>query len=360
MPSEQHSTLICTQCGTHLAPAALMCPGCGRLVHSARLKELAAAANRAEEADHPTAALEAWNNALSLLPPDSRQFQTVAERVSALGRVVDALPQGHAPAPPESAGDAAKGGASGKSTWAKGASGVGVVALLLWKFKFVLTFILTKGKLLLLGLTKAGTFTSMLLSMGVYWAAFGWRFAVGLVISIYIHEMGHVAALRRYGIHASAPMFIPGLGAFIRLKQRMPDPRQDARVGLAGPLWGLGAAIAAYLVFLGTGWASWAAIARIGAWINLFNLMPIWQLDGGRGFESMTRTQRWWAVAAIATAWFFIEDGMLVLILIMAIIRACAQSKAKEPDQVCLVQYIFLIAVLSAMSTLEVPIGADF
>ena len=129
--------------------------------------------------------------------------------------------------------------------WSKGAAtgAVGTLALALWKFKFLAFMVLSKGKLLLLGLTKASTFLSMFATVGVYWTAFGFRFALGFVLSIYIHEMGHVAALARYGIAASAPLFIPGVGAFIRLKQEFTDPRQDARVALAGPIWGLGAAL---------------------------------------------------------------------------------------------------------------------
>src|SRR5439155_143942 len=83
----------------------------------------------------------------------------------------------------------------------------------------------------LLGLTKASTLFTMLLSAGVYWAAWGWKFALGVVLSIYVHEMGHVQALQRYGIKATAPMFIPGVGAVVRLKQYPASPR-DARVGL--------------------------------------------------------------------------------------------------------------------------------
>src|SRR5437870_5020636 len=93
----------------------------------------------------------------------------------------------------------------------------------------------------------------MLLSAGLYWTIWGWKFAFGLVLSIYIHEMGHVQALQRYGIKATAPMFIPGFGAVIRLKQHPADAREDARVGLAGPLRGLRAALAAYAVYRATG-----------------------------------------------------------------------------------------------------------
>ena len=77
-----------------------------------------------------------------------------------------------------------------------------MLGLLVWKFKFIALLALTKAKFLLLGLTKASTFLSMFLAMGVYWTAYGWKFALGLVVSIYIHEMGHVAALHRYGFRA--------------------------------------------------------------------------------------------------------------------------------------------------------------
>jgi len=97
----------------------------------------------------------------------------------------------------------------------------------------------------------------LLLSASLYWTIWGWKFALGVVLSIYIHEMGHVQALQRYGIKATAPMFIPGLGAVIRLKQYPADAREDARVGLAGPLWGLGA-LAAYVVYRATGVGVWA------------------------------------------------------------------------------------------------------
>jgi len=110
----------------------------------------------------------------------------------------------------------------------------------------------SKGKLLLLGLTKISTLASMLAFFAVYWSLFGWRFALGFVMSIYIHEMGHVMALRRYNIAASAPMFIPFFGAFVRMKQYPGNVGEDARVGLAGPIWGLGSAVAAWLAALAT------------------------------------------------------------------------------------------------------------
>src|SRR6185369_768538 len=109
------------------------------------------------------------------------------------------------------------------------------------KFKWAVLLLLGKGKLLLVGLTQAKTLLSIAIALGVYTMAYGWKFALGLIASLYVHEMGHVAWLRRYGIPASAPMFVPGLGAFVRLKSHPPTPAQDARVGLAGPVWGAAA-----------------------------------------------------------------------------------------------------------------------
>ena len=323
-PSLLEVVLTCPSCGAELAPSLLACPSCRQLVHSHRLKELAGLADQSEQAGDLSASLVHWREALSLLPAQTRQHTIIAERIADLVRRLDS-----APVPPRPAGSSSPAAGAGTendapSGWSKGAaSGVaGTLALAAWKFKFLALMVLGKAKLLLLGLTKASTFLSMFAWVGVYWAAFGLWFAVGLVLSIYVHEMGHVAMLTRYGIPASAPLFIPGLGAVIRLKQGFIDPRQDARVGLAGPVWGLGAALFCALVFVATGEKVWAALAQFGALINLFNLMPIWQLDGGRAFRSLNRPQRWLAATALATAWALTEDGLVLLIMLVAAARA--------------------------------------
>jgi Zn-dependent protease len=350
-PALAHS---CPACGTEVAPNLLSCPSCHRLVHADRLKGLAATAEAAERAGELSAALASWREALTLLPPESRQYAVIAGRVAGLGRQVESgasriastsSPQTH-PSDSQTA-----------SRWSGGViSGIiGSLVLAVWKFKFLAVFLLAKGKFLLLGLTKASTFLSMLAAFGVYWTAFGGWFALGLVLSIYIHEMGHVAALMRYGVAASAPLFLPGLGAVIRLNQSFTDPRQDARVGLAGPIWGLGAAAACAATYGVSHQPIWAALARVGAWINLFNLMPIWQLDGGRAFRSLTRSQRWLAVTAIATAWAVTAEGLLVLLMVVGAARTALEKPAGEPDSGALLQYVALVVVLSAMVVLPVP-----
>lgn len=353
---------VCPNCGSQIAASLLACPGCDRLLHAERLKTMAEAAAAAMNTRDLTAALMRWREALDLLPPSSRQYLLVQQKVAALSRQIDELPpsSGEDPISVRSLTGqqtlsgvvparriSGNGASCGKKSSRKTVGAMAVAGAM---------FLVTKGKLLLGGLLKGGTFLSMLASMGLYWSAYGWRFAAGLVVSIYIHEMGHVAMLRRYGIKASAPMFIPGIGAVVRLKQHPATPSEDASVGLAGPMWGVGAALGAYAVSLAAGWPSWAAIAHVGAWVNLFNLIPIWQLDGGRAFNAMTSKQRGVAGIALFTAWIWVQDGLLVLTAIIAIGRAFSRHAPIRPDRRALMQYLFLVAVLSAMLKVLVPV----
>ena len=316
---------ICPECGTEVAASLLSCPSCHRLVHKERLTQLAEAAGAAEKSGDLPEALRLWREAVELLPPGSGQFNALQQKCAALSQRAG---------PPPS-----------KTGWKKVAGPIGALVVLL----------LTKGKMLFLGLTKASTFFSMLVAFGVYWTAWGWQFALGVVLAIYVHEMGHVAALHRLGIKATAPMFLPGFGAVVRLKQYPSSAIEDARIGLAGPIWGLGATAAAYVIYLGTGAPIFAAIARFSAWINLFNLLPVWQLDGSRGFRAMTTVQRWWAVAAVGAAWYWAEEGLLFLIGLVAVIRAFGAAPA-ESTQEALGKFVLLILALTAFILVDVPL----
>src|SRR5438093_1417126 len=241
---------LCVQCGTQLAPTLLACPSCQRLVYSEELKRLATTAEQAAHAGDWTAALGGWRQALDLLPPDSSQHQVISARIAELSRVVDG-------------GSSADATRHGSSKLAKGTAGASVVGALLLKFKFALVFVLTKAKLLLLGLTKGGTLFSMLLSAGAYWT--------------------------------------------------------------------------------------------IGGWVNLFNLTPVWQLDGARGFRALTQAQRWGAVAVIALAWVVTKEGLLLLVLVAAAAAAGWGRAPQERDQPALLQYGFLVGVLSLLTRIGVP-----
>lgn len=333
----------CPQCGTEIGAGLLQCPRCRWLVHGEELRGIAASAEAAEKAGDLAAAASRWQDALGLLPAGTRQADVIAARIQTLGDQML-----HAP------GGAKK--AAHRPAITRVGGVVGIAALALWKFKFVLVFLLTKAKLLLLGLTKASTLFSMLLAFGVYWTAWGWKFAAGLIVSIYIHEMGHVASLAHYGIKASAPMFIPGLGAFVRMKQYPPTPALDARVGIAGPIWGFGAAVAALLVYLATDNPMWGAIARVGAWINLFNLLPLWTLDGGRAFRPLSRHERVLAAGAIGIAWYATSESLLVLLLIMAVVQIFTAPRGEQSDRPMLLTYAGLVLALAFMTMLKVTL----
>jgi Zn-dependent protease len=335
---------VCERCATQIAPSLNGCPGCGALVHATELKRLAAAAHEAEAGGDIGRALAVWRDALTLLPPESGQHATIVARVEELSRRADAGAQSAEEAQVRSK-------LAGKGTV------VVAIALLLWKFKFVVVFLLTKGKLLLLGLTKASTVFSMALSLGVYWTVWGWKFALGLVGSIYVHEMGHVAALNRYGIKASAPMFVPGVGAFITARQPLHSEREEAMVGLAGPVWGLGAALVALAAWRLTGEPFWGVIAKVGAWINLFNLTPVWQLDGAHGFRAMSRAHRVVAAAAVAAAFAMTREGLLLLVLVAAVVAAFGRP-AQKPDVRAVGLYVVLIAALAAIADLSIRVAA--
>lgn len=340
------ATILCPQCQTQIAPGLLNCPSCRRLVHTQRLNEIAAEAQRAQETGDLSAAAALWRQGLELLPQQSQQYRVISQKITDLSAQIDAAPSGIA-AP--STGTQQLRGALGKS-----AIGMGVLALFLWKFKFILVFILTKGKLLLLGLTNASTALSMLLSLGVYWTAWGWKFAAGLIASIYVHEMGHVAVMCKFGFRATAPMFVPGLGAVIRLKQHPVNAQEDARIGLAGPIWGLGAALISAAIWLITGHLLWGAIARVGAWINLFNLLPLRPLDGGRGFRALSRAQAWWITVIMAAMWFTTHESLLVLLLIVAVFNSFSKAAAAPGDRTAFVHFAGLLIALSLMTRLPI------
>jgi Zn-dependent protease len=340
------------ECGTQLPAELLSCPSCGRLPHAVRLKELVADADRARARGELRNQAAALRSALELLPADSRQHEVIRARVAELSEMIDA---GLAPKSETPLEDGPPNTEKPRHALLKAGSAAGIVAVLLWKFKFILVFLATKAKLLLLGLSKSTTLFTMLLSLGVYWAVWGWKFGLGVVLSIYVHEMGHVAELRKFGIRATAPMFLPGLGAMVRLHQYPQTAREDARVGLAGPIWGLGASIVTLMLYYATQLPIIAAIATVGAWINLFNLVPVWQLDGARGFRSLSRPQRWIALAVIAAIWIPTQEGMLVLLGIGAAFQCFARDAPTDGDARGLVSYAGLVITLALLSGIPVP-----
>ena len=162
--------------------------------------------------------------------------------------------------------------------------GIGAIAagLLLVgaKFKAILFFLL-QFKFALLGIKLLAGSWTFLLSLWLYAAFFGWKLGVVIVLSLAAHELGHYFAYRAYGLPARLPVFVPLLGAYTQ-GAIAPDLEHDANIALAGPLTGLALASACQAVGLLTGDPFWYACANIGAFLNLFNMIPVPPFDGGR------------------------------------------------------------------------------
>jgi Zn-dependent protease len=142
-------------------------------------------------------------------------------------------------------------------------------------------------------------------------------------------------------------MFIPGVGAFVRMQHVPPDPATNARVGLAGPVAGLVAALACYGISLATTAPLFRALAHAGAVINIFNLVPIWQLDGGRGFSSLTRGQRLAITAVAGGALALSDDRLLWLVVLAGFARSFSPRAPERPDHRAFATFALLLVAFS-------------
>jgi Zn-dependent protease len=183
------------------------------------------------------------------------------------------------------------------------------IAGFLAKLKSII-LLLPKLKLLL-------TLGSMLVSIAAYSFLFGWTFAVGFVILLLVHETGHVIELRRQGIKASAPMFVPFLGAVISARSLGDNALAEARVGLAGPVLGSIGSAVCILIWHATGNDLWRALAFTGFFLNLFNLLPVVPLDGGRAMAAMAPWMWFVGFAALIPLAFIFPNPVIFLILLI-------------------------------------------
>jgi Zn-dependent protease len=220
-----------------------------------------------------------------------------------------AVPPPLGPAPPADPFGGQKPRARSRARDRAGAAGAALLALL------------AKGKAILLFLPKIkvlSTSATALVSVAAYSLFFGWEFAIGFVVLLFIHEMGHVIALRREGIPASAPMFIPFLGAVISAKSLGDNALAEARVGLAGPILGsIGAAAVAVAAAI-TGSPLLQALAYTGFLLNLFNLLPVVPLDGGRAMAAMAPWMWFLGFGGLIALLFVAPNGILLIIVLFA------------------------------------------
>ncbi len=224
---------------------------------------------------------------LPLLPPDSRQAHWIVNHA----RSLDSLAQRIQPPPPS------------ENKWAQRLGPVGPVAILL-----------AKGKFLLSAVFKLKFLLSFFAFFGFYWAMFGAKFGLGFAVLILIHEMGHFIDVKRRGLPADMPVFLPGLGAYVRWQALGVSLETRAAISLAGPFAGFIAAVACAVLWWQTGNPLWASLARAGAVLNVLNLTPVWVLDGGQASHALSKTERIILLSVCLALWLLLGEGVFFLV----------------------------------------------
>ncbi len=241
------------------------------------------------------------------------------------------------------------------------------LATKLWAPIAGLGYLLFKFKAAILAVFKLKIFAtsaSMLVSIAAYAWIWGWRFAVGFVLLLFVHELGHVLELRRQGVPATAPLFIPFLGAVVGMKQLPNDVWREAQVALAGPILGSLGALGVWAAGASLDSDLLVALAFTGFFLNLFNLLPVSPLDGGRAAAALHPAL--WAVglALLLGLTLLYPNPILILVLLIGGLEVWRRWRERDepgareyyaiaPWQraVVGVTYVGLIAVLAlAMS----------
>jgi Zn-dependent protease len=317
----------CKQCSSVLPPDALACVRCHVLVHAEELDRLAAVANEHEDQNDLTKARETWLRALDRLPPDSTQAAWIRRKVETLALVLDA--------PSER-----------KRNWAKKLGPLAPIAVALSKAK------------VLLAVFKLKFLVSLFAFIGVYVALFGAKFGIGFAILILIHEMGHFIDIKRRGLPAEMPVFLPGLGAYVRWHALGVTNETRAEVSLAGPLAGWLSAAACTVIWWKTGNSLWAALARAGAWLNVLNLIPIWLLDGGQAALVLNKAERLALLTVCLALWLLLGESVFFLVALGVCWRLFTKDLPPQGNPAITAYFIVLLFALGIVLRLMPGQGA--
>jgi Zn-dependent protease len=196
---------------------------------------------------------------------------------------------------------------------------------------FLVGFKYLSGIKFLLPILKTGA--TMILSIAAYAMAWGWLFGVGFVLLLFVHECGHLIAAKRCGLHVGAPVFIPFVGALIALKEAPKNAWIESQVGIGGPILGSMGAAVCELIYLYTGNQLFRALAYTGFFLNLFNLVPLGFLDGGR---IVTALSPWlWLLGFVILAGFTYlhVNFLLLVILLLSLPRLFSLFKKKSEEE---------------------------
>jgi Zn-dependent protease len=260
-------------------------------------------------------AREAWLKALPLLSPQAEQAKWVREKAGKLAV--------------RAAAESEK-----QQAWAKRLGPLAPIALLLAKSKFLLT------------LFKLKSLLSLATFLAFYWALYGWKFGAGFAVLILVHEMGHYIDIKRRGLPAEMPVFLPGFGAYVRWAAMGVSLATQAAVSLAGPLAGLlGAAVCA-LVWWKTGNGLWASLARSTAVLNVINLTPVWVLDGGKAFAALEKTERVVILTGALLLGFVLDEKIFLVVAAGASYRLFTKDFPREPSRGTTAYFAAVMAAL--------------
>jgi Zn-dependent protease len=305
----------CKTCSRELAPGILACDQCHTLVHAAELEQISAGARMFEEHGELQKARDAWLKALPLLPAQAEQAKWVHDKARKLELAVAA-------------------NSEKQNAWAKKLGPLAPIAVLLAKSKFLLT------------LFKLKSLLSLATFMAFYWALYGPKFGVGFALLILVHEMGHYIDIKRRGLPAEMPMFLPGFGAYVRWAAMGVSVATQAAVSLAGPLAGfIGAAVCA-LIWWKTGNGLWAALARSSAVLNVINLTPVWVLDGGKAFAALTKTERIVILTAALLLCFAWDEKIFLVVAAGATYRLFTKDYPAESSRSTTAYFVTVLAAL--------------
>ena len=314
----------CSRCGHELALGAVACDQCHALVHAEQLAQLSEQARKAESQGELQRARDLWLQGLPLLPPHSRQADWIRDHAQSLNQ---AAQRAEAVQPqPQPA-----------NQWAKKLGPLAPIAILL-----------AKGKSLLV-LLKLNFLLSLFAFMGVYWGLYGARFGIGFTILILIHEMGHFIDIKRRGLPADMPIFLPGLGAFVRWKALGVSLKTRAEVSLAGPFAGWIASVACAFIWWKTGENLYAALARAGAWLNVMNLIPVWVLDGGQAALALNKAGRLTILSVSLALGIWLNEPAFYLVAAGAGWRLFTKDLPSQPSPTATVYYAGVLTSLAAI-----------
>jgi Zn-dependent protease len=302
----------CPKCQTPLAAGSLACPNCGRFRHADQLNQIAVQARQLTAMGQLPAAKQLWQHALTLLPSASNEHRAVQREIEKLEARIN----------PRS-----------KPDWKKRLGPLGVAIAFVAKFKTAALILLTKGKLLI----------SFFAFFAVYWAMFGWWFALGMSVSIFIHEMGHYVMIRRFGFRAELPMFIPGFGAYVKWNGSNVDPGIRAQISLAGPLFGMLSGLLSYGLYLSTGHGVWLAVAHFAGWLNLLNLIPVSIFDGGSAMNALGFQERVAVIGVNVAMFALLRDWMFLIVAAGAAYRLWRRDFPAQPSRAIGVYFVGLV-----------------